>query len=518
MDNIRTVAVVGAGISGVCAAAHLLKQGLTVTVYERSSISGGVWHFDPRSAHEPDYPNERPSKGDYKRFEVNEIGTEAYATPPATPRRSSAPSEGSETSDEGLHSLAKDELDPSIAHAPPGPCYAGLNNNVSLTCMRTSLYDWPTGLEEFVNQRYLEEYIQGTARTWNVDKVTEYNTRVDDVRKVDAKWRVITTTLDSTTLLLRPRTKWFDAVVIASGHYNMPRIPQIPGLKDWKHRYPDRIMHSKGYRNASKYKSKRVLLVGAGVSSMDIAKEIVLAGGTVIQSSRGGMFDLPPTMLPEQNARRIGGVSEFVLDSDTSENSLDAGQSLPGHVLLGSGEVISGLDYIILGTGYISSYSFLPRLHSDNTAAEEVDEHLLVTREGDMVHNLYRDIFYMPDPTLSFIGTPYHISTFSLFDFQAQVVARVLSGRARLPSQSDMRAQYHLKVRDKGYGREFHSLRADGAEIAYVADLVEWMNLGLDPGAERMQGHTEAWLAGHRLQREMLKARRVVIDKRSSDA
>lgn len=38
------VAVIGAGISGVAAAAYLLRQGLNVTVFERSSVAGGVWH------------------------------------------------------------------------------------------------------------------------------------------------------------------------------------------------------------------------------------------------------------------------------------------------------------------------------------------------------------------------------------------------------------------------------------------------------------------------------------------
>jgi NADPH-dependent 2,4-dienoyl-CoA reductase/sulfur reductase-like enzyme len=42
-EKIRTVAVVGAGVSGVVAASHLLRFGLQVTVFERSSGPGGVW-------------------------------------------------------------------------------------------------------------------------------------------------------------------------------------------------------------------------------------------------------------------------------------------------------------------------------------------------------------------------------------------------------------------------------------------------------------------------------------------
>lgn len=41
--SINRVAVIGAGISGVVTAAHLLKAGLDVTVFERNQEAGGVW-------------------------------------------------------------------------------------------------------------------------------------------------------------------------------------------------------------------------------------------------------------------------------------------------------------------------------------------------------------------------------------------------------------------------------------------------------------------------------------------
>jgi MFS transporter, ACS family, pantothenate transporter len=42
--SVNTVAVIGAGISGVVTAAHLLSAGLEVTVFERSREAGGVWY------------------------------------------------------------------------------------------------------------------------------------------------------------------------------------------------------------------------------------------------------------------------------------------------------------------------------------------------------------------------------------------------------------------------------------------------------------------------------------------
>ncbi len=42
--QIKNVAVIGAGVSGVAAAAHLKAAGLQVTLFERSKSAGGVWY------------------------------------------------------------------------------------------------------------------------------------------------------------------------------------------------------------------------------------------------------------------------------------------------------------------------------------------------------------------------------------------------------------------------------------------------------------------------------------------
>jgi len=40
---VKTVGVIGAGVSGIVSAIHLRKAGLDVTVFERSEHVGGVW-------------------------------------------------------------------------------------------------------------------------------------------------------------------------------------------------------------------------------------------------------------------------------------------------------------------------------------------------------------------------------------------------------------------------------------------------------------------------------------------
>ena len=524
----KRVAVIGAGISGVCAAAHLLKLGIKVVLFERSETAGGVWHFDRRVAADPSYPSEDPSTGDYQ-----------TSTPFVDEETPFLKEEGSTTETE---------------HAPPGPCYAGLKNNVSTRLMRTSLLPWPPGTEDFVSQSILEKYIQEISDVHGVRPITEYNTRVEEVREKGNHWHIRTRTLrkapsNNHAYRFSERHWIFGAVIVASGHYNAPRVPDFSGLAEWKQRFPGRIQHSKSYRDAEVFRDKTVLLIGAGVSSCDIAKELSAVGANVYQSSRGGMFDLPVDFLPK-GVTRTGGVVSFSLDNakydvaDCMSTELGPREALPGAILLYSSPqssaasgnldppmpplppadtiVLRGVHHVILCTGYMISYPFLPQYHfvelqpsvpslpSSLSEYAALEQNALTTRDGTMVHNLHLDTFFIPNPSLAFVGTPYHIATFSLFDFQAQAVARAFAGFAELPSAAIMRSMYECKVRERGLGRDFHSLRREGEEERFVRELVRWANmerarLVADAKVREMEGHTEEWYAADRDRRSKLR-------------
>lgn len=154
----------------------------------------------------------------------------------------------------------------------------------------------------------------------------------------------------------------------------------------------------------------------------------------------------------------------------------------------------------------MTSYPFLKQYHADSLSMEQTTPEVLVTADGTQVHNLHKDIFYIPDPTLAFIGAPYHTATFTLFEFQAMALARVFAGTCQLPNEHEMRTEYEEKKRRKGLGRDFHSLRGYGEEEAYVIELVEWVNRsGSVHGVEPMKGHTNEWRAANKAREEKLK-------------
>jgi thioredoxin reductase len=352
------------------------------------------------------------------------------------------------------------------------------------------------GTEEFVSQSVIADYVQSAAISNGITDSVFLNTRVESVEKQGEGWRVETSTLENTPLgpHYSHATHYFDAVVAANGHYHATNIPDIPGLKEWKTAFPDRIQHSKLYRRASSFKDQNVLIIGAGVSSTDMAREIGVVAKNVFQSSRGGAYDLSSHLLPD-NAARVSGIRSF--EPLTSSEALEtSGDVIPGTVTLTDGTTLCNIHRVILATGYHSSLPFLRPFHADALTSEEADSRILIT-DGLQTHNLHKDIFYIPDPTLAFIGIPFHTATFSFFEFQAVALAAVLSGKVPLPSEESMREEYLERLQRKGAGRPFHSMRGEGQEIGYVKELVAWVNgkLSADEVGEEelMQGHSKKW-------------------------
>ncbi|THC96261.1 hypothetical protein EYZ11_004254 [Aspergillus tanneri] len=468
-NKSHRIAVIGAGISGVVSAGHLLAAGLDVTVFERNKAPGGVWLYDERRPLEPEYPADKPSEAD-KTGKISKNAREKAF----------------------------------LEHAPPGPCYDGLRNNVPTPLIRTKLNAWPEGTPDFVSHTVIQAYIQDTAEKSGVHDATLYGARVKDVSKDGETWYVTWSTLreDDKTGAVEEleQISAFDAVVVASGHYHAARVPDIPGLSEAKSKWPSRIMHSKGYRKPDEFKERNILLIGGGVSSVDISREIGPVSRTVYQSTRNGDFDLSPAMLPE-NGVRINEVSHFEVQDTGRVVSND--EALPIVAHLKSGQKLCGIHGIIVCTGYHITLPFLPKYHNDEIHPQQADSQILVS-DGTQVHNLHKDIFYIPDPTLVFIGIPYYTATFTLFEFQAIAVAAVLSGIASLPTEADMRAEYEAKVQRVGAGKKFHSLK--DVEELYVEDILGWINSnravhGLSP----VEGHTPTWRKAKEEQRERIR-------------
>ncbi|TVY71509.1 Flavin-containing monooxygenase ustF2, partial [Lachnellula suecica] len=269
--KLPRVAVIGAGLSGIVSAKHLKEAGIEAVVYERSSKSGGNWAYDERKAPEPSYPSLDPLRADLAGSDSSN-GFQGDSAP--------ANSNGKSVSEDDIQ----------LKHAPPGPAYDGLTTNVPTHLQELKGYPWPEGNDPFVNVRVCGEYLQSYSRKFGVEEVTKYDTRVEKVEKRGQKWVVEWTTLVTSGPNKGEKVNGvdeFDRVVVANGHYHASKVPDTPGLAEWKAAWPDRVQHSKSYRKPDEFKDQNILLIGAGVSSMDIARELSKFAKNIYQSSRG---------------------------------------------------------------------------------------------------------------------------------------------------------------------------------------------------------------------------------------
>lgn len=81
-----------------------------------------------------------------------------------------------------------------------------------------------------------------------------------------------------------PVTFTADQVVIAAGTTGVtPRIPPLPGRESWG----GQVLHSQQYRNAEEFRGKRVLVVGAGNSGIEICCDLYDNGAIPSMLIRG---------------------------------------------------------------------------------------------------------------------------------------------------------------------------------------------------------------------------------------
>lgn len=143
------------------------------------------------------------------------------------------------------------------------------------------------------------DYLRGRARQTNAKRFVQLQTAVRSVSFQDGSYQVDVQSLssDNTAPLVRHR---FDYVVVATGHFSVPNhsdVAQVKGIGEFR----GRILHSHDFRNADEFRGQRVLVIGMGVSGMDIAMQLFKYGAEAVAVSmrrgRGLPVAFPPTVV-----------------------------------------------------------------------------------------------------------------------------------------------------------------------------------------------------------------------------
>ncbi|KAF8472827.1 hypothetical protein BDZ91DRAFT_715866 [Kalaharituber pfeilii] len=122
-------------------------------------------------------------------------------------------------------------------------------------------------------QRYLESY----AAKFIPAKDISLGTRVTNVSQVhDLKWRV---GWEQSSVDSKEGFGVFDHLAICSGFFSTPYIPSIPGLEDFKKN--GHVLHSSDHKrvvddNAYKNGKQRIAIVGGSLSAVEVASDLAL--------------------------------------------------------------------------------------------------------------------------------------------------------------------------------------------------------------------------------------------------
>ena len=392
-------------------------KGVKLDIYEQQASFGGVWNYSNDSNEAIDIPQTNPNQ----------------------PLEEPLWHDGdSKACDSRLNSAAKATL--------TSPMYEHLETNIPHSLMKFS--DAPS-LERFqlfptreAVTRYLDEYGQ------EVRHLVHFQTQVVDVQQKSQKsqqgWFVRTKNLHHPDIVAE---REYDAVVVANGHYTVPNLPAIEGIREWDEMNKGVISHSKSYRRSQPFTNKKVIIVGNSASAIDIAAQIgKVCKGPLLNSTRSG-----PALLGQASyCEIVAEITEF-LPSDHGTKA----------VRFSDGRIERDIDAILFCTGYFYSFPFLSLLSPK------------VTSTGDRVQHLYKHIWYIPDPTLVFVGLPYKIIPFRTVEGQVAVITRVWSHRLDLPSEPEMREWEEARIAESGAGKSFHVLPIP-TDLEYYNEMIAW--------------------------------------------
>ncbi|KAH9939545.1 FAD/NAD-P-binding domain-containing protein [Amylocystis lapponica] len=298
---------------------------------------------------------------------------------------------------------------PPTADPPATPLYDSLTTNLPHPLMAYSSFSSRPRPRSF--PRSYAEHFQITPHIRLRTAVTA------------ASWDTSTATW--TVDLSDGQKREFDFLIVANGHYYIPRFPDTPGVAAWL--AAGKATHAAWFRRPSDL-GHTVLVVGGGPSGIDISAEMRTTANTVIHSITDGVRE----DLDGGAFKRRGRVAEFLAPSS-------------GTVRFEDGTSDTSIDHCILATGYQYAYPFfapdllvpaapppvppLPaRLHNSTYGVFPLARHLFPLAAG------------LPPGALALLGLPMRVAPLPLIEAQMRAAVRVFAEPAALDAAQEARA------------------------------------------------------------------------------
>lgn len=314
-------------------------------------------------------------------------------------------------------------------------------------------HPFPRTAAVYPSRRDVLTYLQEFADAEDLSPQIRLSTAVERARPGDGFWEV---TAGGTT-------RRYSALICASGTLWDPVVPELAGAEQ----FAGRVRHSVTYRAAEELRGKRVLIVGAGNSAVDIACDAARTAKSVSLSMRRGYWFVPKFVAGEPFdlfIRRPDALPQWASPPDAAAllrllvGPPEAyGLPTPDHAPFASHPIMNSEVLHHIGHGRITPRGEVARLEADGVVfadgtAEPVDEIILATGyraetpylpEGlfdygaglrprlwmRLFHPSRRDVY-----GLGFLET--NSSVFRLVDLGAELIAsHIQAGRTGAPAR-----------------------------------------------------------------------------------
>jgi len=139
-------------------------------------------------------------------------------------------------------------------------------------------FPMPDDYPDYPGHKRILAYLRSFADACDLKKNIQFSTEITSAKRLDDGWEV---TLSDGSV------HHYDAVITATGLAWHPRMAEYPG------EFSGEIIHSSKFRNGDIFRGKRVMIIGAGNSGVDIAAEAARTADAAFLSMRRAYHFIP---------------------------------------------------------------------------------------------------------------------------------------------------------------------------------------------------------------------------------
>ena len=284
----------------------------------------------------------------------------------------------------------------------PNSMYRYLWSNGPKECLEFADYSFDEHfgkpIPSFPPREVLYDYILGRAKKGNLKKYIKFDTTVTNVSYNNDSFEI--SSIDKKSG--KHSTEKFDYLVVASGHFAVPYIPEYKGMSS----FPGRILHSHDFRDAEEFRGKDLIVLGSSYSAEDVALQCYKYGAKSVtigyRNSPMG-FKWPEGIKEVHYLDRLKGKKAIFKDGYSKE-----------------------VDAIILCSGYLHHFPYLQ------------DDLKLKTHNRLYPSNLYKGVVWKKNHKLLYLGMQDQFHTFNMFDCQAWYARDIIMGKIKIPSNEEV--------------------------------------------------------------------------------